>query len=106
VDAWDQQIEAGGLDAIISTVSGCGSILKQYGRLLAGDKQYAERAKRVSSLVKDVSEWLHETGPPPLTPKNLRVAYQSACSLQQRGWRVGVAEDAISVSNPSGVAVV
>ncbi len=87
VDAWHAEIERGGLDAIVSTVSGCGAMLKQYAHLLRNDVHYTERAARVSALVKDVSEWFAEVAPTLLAPKTLRVAYHSACSLQH-GQRV------------------
>ena len=50
---------AGDYDAIIVNAGGCGATLKEeYPHLLHGDPAYAERAKRFSSLVKDISEFL------------------------------------------------
>jgi len=83
IDAWTVEIEGEGLDAILMTVSGCGTVVKDYGFLLRTDPAYAEKAKRVSRLAKDVSEYLSTLdltasgGAQPLT-----VAYHSACSLQ------------------------
>jgi glycolate oxidase iron-sulfur subunit len=82
IDAWTREIEANGLDAILVTASGCGTTIKDYGFMLREDAAYAEKAKRVSSLAKDITEYLAklklpETAAPPLT-----VAYHSACSLQ------------------------
>ena len=45
-------------DAIIINAAGCGSILKEYGELLGDDPKWSERAKRFSSKVKDLTEWL------------------------------------------------
>jgi glycolate oxidase iron-sulfur subunit len=83
VDAWTREIENGGLDAIIVTASGCGTTIKDYGFMLRGDPAYAEKAARLSALARDVSEYLAqlELGPPPAA-SGLKVAYQSACSLQ------------------------
>lgn len=43
---------------IIVNAAGCGSTLKGYGHLLAGDPAYAEQAARFAARVKDVSEFL------------------------------------------------
>ena len=49
----------GGFDAIITNAAGCGSTLKEYGELLEHDPDYAEKARRFSALVKDVTNfWL------------------------------------------------
>ncbi len=73
------------LDAIITNAAGCGSHLKTYGRLLADDPAYAARAKLWSQKLKDVHEWLAETGiRPPRTadaPEKMRVTYHEACHL-------------------------
>jgi glycolate oxidase iron-sulfur subunit len=89
IDAWTA-LE--GLDAIVITASGCGTTVKDYGFMLRGDPAYADRAARVSSLTKDISEYL--AGLPLAaggdTSRNgtpLVVAYHAACSLQH-GQRV------------------
>jgi glycolate oxidase iron-sulfur subunit len=80
IDAWTA-IE--GLDAIVINASGCGTTVKDYGFMLRGDPNYAERAARVSALARDVTEYLAGL---PLTARNdpsgMLVAYHSACSLQ------------------------
>jgi glycolate oxidase iron-sulfur subunit len=55
-------INSAGFDAIITNAAGCGSHLKHYGRLLADDPVYAERAAAWSQKVKDISEFLVEIG--------------------------------------------
>jgi glycolate oxidase iron-sulfur subunit len=45
-------------DAIITNAAGCGSHLKHYDRLLAGEAAYKERAHQWSQKVKDISEFL------------------------------------------------
>jgi len=83
IDAWSREIDGGGLDAILITVSGCGTAVKDYGFMLRTDAAYAAKAARVSGLTKDVSEYLatldlkSDTAKRPLT-----VAYHAACSLQ------------------------
>jgi len=49
-------------DAIITNAAGCGSHLKHYDRLLAGEAAYEERAQQWSHKVKDISEFLVEIG--------------------------------------------
>ncbi len=69
-------------DAIVVNAAGCGANLKEYGWLLKDDRDYAERAERFASRVKDVSEFLADTGlnvtPGPLP---LRVTYDDPCHL-------------------------
>jgi glycolate oxidase iron-sulfur subunit len=70
------------VDAIVVNVAGCGSSLKEYGRLLAHDPDYRERAAAFAAKVRDVSELLAEL--PPLAPRHpvsARVAYHDACHL-------------------------
>jgi glycolate oxidase iron-sulfur subunit len=49
-------------DAIITNAGGCGSHLKHFGKLLADDPAYRDRAKLWDAKVKDIHEWLYETG--------------------------------------------
>jgi glycolate oxidase iron-sulfur subunit len=83
IDAWTREIEGEGLDAILITVSGCGTVVKDYGHLFRTDSAYGAKAQRVAKLTRDVSEYLYTLD---LTPagnaKSLTVAYHSACSLQ------------------------
>jgi glycolate oxidase iron-sulfur subunit len=83
IDAWTRVIDNGGLDAIIITASGCGTTIKDYGYMLREDPAYAEKAKRVSELAKDITEYLAGIEmPAPVNGAELVVAYHSACSMQ------------------------
>src|SRR5262249_17923559 len=74
--------EAWAVDTIVVNAAGCGSTLKEYGHLLRGDPEYAERAQRFSASVRDISELLAELEPvAPRHPIPLRVAYHDACHL-------------------------
>ena len=67
---------------IVVNAAGCGSTMKMYGELLADDAEWAERAARFSSRVRDVTETLAAL--PPQAPRNTvpaRVAYHDACHL-------------------------
>jgi glycolate oxidase iron-sulfur subunit len=83
VAAWAAEAERGGLDAIVVTTSGCGSVIKDYGYMLRADRDYAARAAKVSALAKDISEYL--AGVELYNTQEITgvvVAYHSACSLQ------------------------
>jgi glycolate oxidase iron-sulfur subunit len=84
VDAWSRLEN---LDAILITISGCGTTIKDYGFMLRTDPAYADKAARVSSVAHDISEYLASLGIKSATPRQLTVAYHSACSLQH-GQRV------------------
>ncbi|MGF1648782.1 MAG: (Fe-S)-binding protein [Kineosporiaceae bacterium] len=79
VDAFEA---AGPVDAVVVNAAGCGSAMKEYGRLLAGDPRYAERAARFAAAVRDVSEFLVELGPVATRHEvAATVAYHDACHL-------------------------
>ncbi|WP_024876509.1 glycolate oxidase subunit GlcF [Saccharomonospora piscinae] len=74
--------EALPVDAIVVNVAGCGSSMKEYATLLADDPDWAERARRVSAKVRDVTELLAELEPrAPRRRMDTRVAYHDACHL-------------------------
>jgi glycolate oxidase iron-sulfur subunit len=79
VDQWT----AAKLDRIVITASGCGTTVKDYGFMLRLDPAYAEKAKAVSAMARDITEFLAEIGLPKIqAPRPARVAYHSACSMQ------------------------
>jgi glycolate oxidase iron-sulfur subunit len=89
VDACCAALDAGA-EAVVSSASACGLMVKDYGRLLADDAAYAVRARRVSDATRDVSEVitpadLERAGVAPGTGP--RVAWQAPCTLQH-GQRV------------------
>jgi glycolate oxidase iron-sulfur subunit len=55
IDAWWPAIELGA-EAVVSTASGCGLMLKEYGPLLANDPGYAGKAAKISALALDLAE--------------------------------------------------
>ncbi len=83
VDLWSAEIERHGLDAILITAPGCGTMIKDYGFLLRNDPAFAAKAARVSALAKDVTEFLGALDlPEPINPQGVTLAYHSACSMQ------------------------
>ena len=82
VDAWTREIEGEGLDAILVTASGCGTMLKDYGFMLRTDPGYADKAAKISALAQDISQYLAQLSLDSSTPTGLTVAYHCPCSLQ------------------------
>ena len=80
--AWCREADGEGLDAIIVNASGCGTTVKDYGHMFAGDAELAEKARRVRTLARDVCEFLAGVDFEAAAPKKLRIAYHSACALQ------------------------
>src|SRR5204863_1370362 len=82
IDAWTAEIEGEGLDAILITASGCGTTVKDYGFMFRDDAAYADKAKRVSALARDITEYVSGLELAPVRQTGDVVAYHSACSLQ------------------------
>ena len=99
IDAWWPYVEHGA-EAIVMTASGCGTMVKDYGHALAHDPVYAEKARRISELTRDLSEIvvaererivaLLAKQPPRV--REIRIAFHSPCSLQHGQRLIGVAE--------------
>jgi glycolate oxidase iron-sulfur subunit len=88
IDAWWPHI-ANGVEAIVMNASGCGVTVKDYGHLLREDAGYAERAKRISELTKDLSELLPDLLPTlksRIAPQKAQaqgvMAFHPPCTLQ------------------------
>jgi glycolate oxidase iron-sulfur subunit len=76
------RFEAAQVDVVAVNAAGCGSAMKGYGRLLAGDPTWAGRAAAFAAKVRDVHEVLASLAPKaPRHPIHARVAYHSSCHL-------------------------
>jgi glycolate oxidase iron-sulfur subunit len=86
IDAWWPTVSAGKVEAIVMNASGCGATVKDYGHALAHDPAYAEKARRISELTRDLSELLPELVPllaPKLHRREVaRLAFHPPCTLQ------------------------
>jgi glycolate oxidase iron-sulfur subunit len=88
IDAWWPLIEDG-VEAIVVTASGCGTMVSDYGHMMRDDPAYAEKAARVSTLFRDLSQVVlgeHDRLSAELkktsSRQSMRVAFHSPCSLQ------------------------
>jgi len=86
IDAWWPMVSAGKVEAIVMNASGCGATVKEYGHALAHDAAYADKARRIAELTRDLSELL-----PALVPllkpqvrrrKVTHLAFHPPCTLQ------------------------
>jgi len=87
ISTWYDEYIKNGLDAIISNTSGCGTTLKDYGFIFRSDKDFKKKAKKVSELTKDITEYLSENVKlnfiqKQKNTKTYKIAYHSACSMQ------------------------
>ena len=86
INSWFKWYEEKNLDAILVTTSGCGTTLKDYGYIFRDhpDKELRKKAKIVSSLAKDVTEYLGKNIKLNYVKKDKKftIAYHSACSMQ------------------------
>jgi glycolate oxidase iron-sulfur subunit len=93
IDAWwpyvmgvEPSLNGKPIEAIVMTASGCGAMVSDYGHLLRGDPQYADKAKTISKLCKDLSEILPAFAPQLEvllgSDKKPGVVYHPPCTLQ------------------------
>ena len=96
IDAWWPHVEAG-IEAIISTASGCGVMIKDYGDVLSADKDYAQKARHISTLTKDLSQVIEAEDLQVFTTKHkdkskTAVAFHPPCTLQHGQQLSGIVE--------------
>jgi len=105
ITAWLTEAERGGLDAILVTASGCGTVIKDYGHMLREDRDFAGAAARVSALTKDITEYLDGIELSRVEPaqaieqaykRDVVIAYHAACSLQHGQKITGIPKDLLS----------
>ena len=85
IDAWWPYVLRGEVEAIVMNASGCGVTVREYGHHLQHDPAYAEKARRISELTRDLSELLPELVPllkDKVRPRPGVYAYHPPCTLQ------------------------
>lgn len=97
IDAWWPEIEAGRVEAIVTTASGCGVMIKEYYAYLKHDQDYAEKAYRISALCKDISEIISQEDYRSLaSPSPKTISWHPPCTLQYGQQITGVVEKILS----------
>ena len=95
LDRLEAERAARGLDAIVTSASGCGLHVKDYGHVFASDPQRAAIAGRVGALARDAASMVAALGLPTVSrPTGERVAYHPPCTLQH-GLRTDAAPRAL-----------
>ena len=97
IDAWWPHVEQGA-EAILSSASGCGVVVKDYAYLLRDDPLYADKAKKISELARDpveviAAEWKRFAPMVAMDHGPQRIAFQSPCTLQHGQQLAGRVEE-------------
>ena len=95
IDAWWPAVDQGSR-AIVMTASGCGSMVKAYQRILADDKMYADKARKISNLTLDASEFLATQSLRKAATPAKTVAFHPPCTLQHDQKITGLVESILS----------
>ena len=96
IDAWWPAIESG-IEAIVITASGCGAMIKEYGYYLRHDPDYAEKARKVSAMCKDISEVISQEDLSRINRVNpQKIAWHPPCTLQHGQKITGVVEQILT----------
>jgi glycolate oxidase iron-sulfur subunit len=98
IDAFEKEASVTS-SMIIVNAAGCGALLKEYGELLKDDPQYAARARAFSARVRDVTEYLVQTGIRRGAPLAECVTYDAPCHLYH-AQRVTAAPQQVLASIP------
>lgn len=98
IDAWMPFVEQG-VEAIISTASGCGSMIKEYAHHLKFEAPYESKAQKVSGMCRDIGEYLSEQDLSRFTVNTpaKKIAFHSPCSLQHGQKLAGQTEKLLSL---------
>jgi glycolate oxidase iron-sulfur subunit len=96
IDAWWPYVEQG-VEGFVMTATGCGATVREYGHHLKDDPAYAEKAARISSMTRDLTEVIAEERErlaPLLAGAGMpRVAFHPPCTLQHWQKLRALAED-------------
>jgi glycolate oxidase iron-sulfur subunit len=88
-----------GVEAVVSTASGCGVTVKDYGRLLADDPERCDTAQRLAELTVDAAEYLRGLDTRwEASGSHRRVAWHSPCTLQHGQQLRGVVEPLLAAA--------
>jgi glycolate oxidase iron-sulfur subunit len=95
IDTWSKRITSG-IDAIISTASGCGVMVKDYKTLFEQNDPYYQKAALVSEKTKDIAEYLLEKDLSILNIRSNNISYHAPCTLQHGQKLPGIVEQVLA----------
>lgn len=93
--AWWPLLKSGA-EGLVMTASGCGAHVLDYAHLLQDDADYADRARRVTQVTRDISTLIEAEADrlttllsrcPPLPESDRKLVFHSPCTLQH-GFRI------------------
>ena len=92
IDAWWPLVP--NIEAIISTASGCGAMIKDYASIITNDSEYREKAQQISQMTFDLSEFVVNKiqSDKNFHRKYQKVVFQNPCTLQHGQKITGVVE--------------
>ena len=95
IDLWQMQLDSG-VEAILSSASGCGLMVKDYPQLFDRDDEYHIKALAIASKTQDIAEFLltEDLSQLNLTEKN--ISYHEPCTMQHGQGLGGVVESLLS----------
>jgi glycolate oxidase iron-sulfur subunit len=76
-----EAFEEAGVELVAVNAAGCGAMMKEYGALLADEREFRDRGQALASRVRDVTELLEGQGLLRGADLPLAVAYDEACHL-------------------------
>jgi len=91
INTWSKQLELG-VEAIISTASGCGVMVKDYKTLFKPSDPYYQKAQMISHHTQDIAEYLLKQDLSLLNAPSRHISYHAPCSLQHGQKLPGVVE--------------
>lgn len=78
IDAWLKL----DIEVIISSASGCGAMVKDYGSLFDKDDEYYQKAFVISNKTQDIAQFLSDKDLSRLNLEQVNIVYHEPCTLQ------------------------
>ncbi|MFW5450958.1 MAG: glycolate oxidase subunit GlcF [Methylophagaceae bacterium] len=98
IDHWYALLDSG-IEAIISTASGCGVMVKDYPTLFETEDSYYPKAVKVSEKTKDIAEYLSDKDLSALQANKTDISYHAPCTLQHGQKLPGLVEGLLAKLN-------
>jgi glycolate oxidase iron-sulfur subunit len=96
IDAWWPHIQAGA-EAIITTASGCGVMVKHYEDYLRDTPGYGDKAKKISAMTQDIAEFINKEDQQRFhQPESQQIVFHPPCTLQHGQGLSGLVEQILT----------